>query len=124
MGGVAAAVAAAERGARVVLTEATDWLGGQLTSQAVPLDEHPWIEEFGCTASYRGLRSGIRDSYRAYLPLTVEARANPAPLRAAGWSIRAPNVLFVGATSLANRLLQERESVACGVYSLNLPGTE
>ena len=25
----------------------TDWLGGQLTSQAVTLDEHTWIEQFG-----------------------------------------------------------------------------
>ena len=50
LGGVAAALAAAERGARVLLSEETDWLGGQLTSQAVPPDEHPWIEGFGCTA--------------------------------------------------------------------------
>ena len=32
----------------MVLTEPTDWIGGQLTSQAVPPDEHPWIEQFGC----------------------------------------------------------------------------
>ena len=50
LGGVAAALAAAARGRRVVLTEAGDVLGGQLTSQAVPPDEHPWIERFGCTA--------------------------------------------------------------------------
>ena len=37
-------------GPDVVLTEETDWLGGQLTSQAVPPDEHPWIEQFGATA--------------------------------------------------------------------------
>jgi hypothetical protein len=77
MGGVAAAVAAAERGARVVLSEATDWLGGQLTSQAVPLDEHPWIEEFGCTARYRALREAIRAHYREHTPLTAAARARP-----------------------------------------------
>ena len=35
-----------------LLTEETDWIGGQLTSQAVPPDEHPWIESFGCTAAY------------------------------------------------------------------------
>ena len=34
-------------GRTVVLTEPTDWIGGQLTSQAVPPDEHPWIEQFG-----------------------------------------------------------------------------
>ena len=75
LGGVAAAVAAAERGARVVLTEPTDWLGGQLTSQAVPLDEHPWIEDFGCTARYRALREAIRGHYRAHTPLTARAAA-------------------------------------------------
>ena len=50
LGGVAAALAAAEGGADVVLTEAGRWLGGQLTSQAVPPDEHPWVERFGVTA--------------------------------------------------------------------------
>ena len=43
-GGCAAALAAARNGLRVILTEETDWLGGQLTAQAVPPDEHPWIE--------------------------------------------------------------------------------
>ena len=47
--------------ARVVMTEPTDWIGGQLTSQAVPPDEHPWIEQFGASASYRKLRQEIRD---------------------------------------------------------------
>src|SRR5262245_26949683 len=55
LGGVAAALAAARAGRRVILTEETDWIGGQLTSQAVPPDEHPWIESFGCTCSYRDL---------------------------------------------------------------------
>jgi FAD-dependent oxidoreductase family protein len=75
LGGVAAALAAADRGARVVLSEGSDWLGGQLTSQAVPLDEHPWIEDFGCTARYRALREGIRAHYRRHAPLTAAARA-------------------------------------------------
>jgi len=77
LGGVAAALAAADRGASVVLSEETDWLGGQLTSQAVPLDEHPWIEDFGCTARYRALREAIRAHYRAHAPLTAAARARP-----------------------------------------------
>jgi glycine/D-amino acid oxidase-like deaminating enzyme len=75
LGGVAAALAATERGADVVLVEDTAWLGGQLTSQAVPLDEHPWIERFGATARYRRLRDGIRAHYRAHYPLTTAARA-------------------------------------------------
>jgi NADPH-dependent 2,4-dienoyl-CoA reductase/sulfur reductase-like enzyme len=40
VGGCAAALAAARNGMRVILTEETDWVGGQLTSQAVPPDEH------------------------------------------------------------------------------------
>lgn len=78
MGGVAAALAAARAGRQVVLTEAYPWLGGQLTSQAVPLDEHTWIEQFGAPRSYRALRDGIRDHYRRWYPLTAAARAQPA----------------------------------------------
>ncbi|WP_022884925.1 FAD-dependent oxidoreductase [Glaciibacter superstes] len=75
LGGVSAALAALRAGRRVVLTEQYEWLGGQLTSQAVPPDEHTWVEQFGVTASYRALRDGIRDHYRAWYPLTTEARA-------------------------------------------------
>jgi hypothetical protein len=78
LGGVAAALAATARGHTVVLTEPTDWLGGQLTSQAVPPDEHRWIERYGCTATYRKLRDGIRAHYRTMFPLTVDARLAPA----------------------------------------------
>jgi hypothetical protein len=74
LGGVAAALAALRSGRRVVLTEEYDWLGGQLTSQAVPPDEHSWVERFGVTASYRALRDGIRDYYRRHYPLTAAAR--------------------------------------------------
>ena len=59
----------------MLLTEGTDWLGGQLTSQAVPPDENPWIERFGCTARYRRLREAIRAHYRAFYPLSPVARA-------------------------------------------------
>lgn len=76
LGGVSAALAALEAGRSVVLTEQYAWLGGQLTSQAVPLDEHSWIEQFGATARYRRLRDGIRDHYRRWYPLTPAARAD------------------------------------------------
>ncbi|WP_413601088.1 FAD-dependent oxidoreductase [Curtobacterium sp. Curtsp57] len=75
LGGVAAALAVCRAGRRAVLTEETDWLGGQLTSQAVPPDEHPWVEQFGVTRSYRALRDGIRDHYRRAYPLRAEAAA-------------------------------------------------
>jgi hypothetical protein len=74
-GGCAAALAAVRNGRRVVLTEETDWIGGQLTAQSVPPDEHRWIEEYGCTRSYRAYRNGVREYYRRNLPLTPEARS-------------------------------------------------
>ncbi|HKQ27195.1 MAG TPA: FAD-dependent oxidoreductase [Burkholderiales bacterium] len=68
-GGVAAAIAAARRGRNVVLTEETDWLGGQMTSQGVSaLDEHEHIESFGGTSSYYTLRNSIREHYGATNP--------------------------------------------------------
>ncbi|MFZ7086557.1 FAD-dependent oxidoreductase [Curtobacterium sp. RRHDQ10] len=73
LGGVAAALAVCRAGRRAILTEETDWIGGQLTSQAVPPDEHPWVEQFGVTRSYRALRDGIRDTYRRSYPLRAEA---------------------------------------------------
>ncbi|MGY5764202.1 FAD-dependent oxidoreductase [Brachybacterium sp. DNPG3] len=85
LGGVAAALAAARHGLRVHLTEEYAWLGGQLTSQGVPPDEHPWIEEIGCTASYRRLRDGIRAHYRRAYPLTDAARAREDLNPGAGW---------------------------------------
>jgi hypothetical protein len=73
-GGCAAALAAARAGRRVILTEETDWIGGQLTAQAVPPDEHPWIESFGATRLYRCFRTGVRAYHREHYPLTAEAR--------------------------------------------------
>ncbi|MFV8182153.1 MULTISPECIES: FAD-dependent oxidoreductase [unclassified Streptomyces] len=87
-GGVAAALGALRAGRSVILTEEYDWLGGQLTSQAVPPDEHTWIEQFGATASYRALRDGIRDYYRRHYPLTSQARARRELNPGAGWVSR------------------------------------
>ena len=77
LGGVSAALAAARLGARVVLIEELDWLGGQWTSQAVPPDEHPWIESVVGSQSYADLRAAVRRYYREHRALTPEARANP-----------------------------------------------
>jgi len=79
LGGTAAALAALRMGCRVILTEETTWIGGQLTSQGVPPDENPWIDSdnTGCTASYRQLRESIRQSYRTYSPLIESAYHNP-----------------------------------------------
>ncbi|MGH2698794.1 MAG: FAD-dependent oxidoreductase [Actinomycetota bacterium] len=77
VGGVAAALAVARSGYSIMLTEETRWLGGQLTSQAVPPDEHPWIERTGCTRTYRRLRDTIRTHYGNHFPLTRKARGDP-----------------------------------------------
>ena len=79
MGGTAAALAALRLGRRVILTEETDWIGGQLTAQIVPPDENPWIDTHhtGCTASYRRLRDGIRDVYRRAYPMLPEIKTRP-----------------------------------------------
>jgi hypothetical protein len=77
LGGVSAALSALRAGRRVVMTEQYAWLGGQLTSQAVPPDEHSWVEQFGVTRSYRELRDAIRDHYRRWYPLTDRARLLP-----------------------------------------------
>ena len=77
LGGVAAALAALRNGRRVFLSEQYAWLGGQMTSQAVPPDEHPWIEWFGCTDSYRKLRNDVRQYYRDHYPLRREVAGNP-----------------------------------------------
>ncbi|MEK3758164.1 FAD-dependent oxidoreductase [Paenibacillus sp. FSL P4-0338] len=88
LGGTAAALAAAKAGLRVLVTEETDWLGGQLTSQAVPPDEHRWIEQSGSTASYREFRSRVREYYRRNYPLTEAARSNPILNPGNGWVSR------------------------------------
>jgi hypothetical protein len=67
LGGCAAAMAACSKGLQVILTEETDWIGGQVTSQGVPPDEHKWIEEFGSTSRYRKYRSRVREVYRRNL---------------------------------------------------------
>jgi hypothetical protein len=85
VGGCAAAIAAAGHHRNVILTEESDWIGGQLTSQSVPPDEHGWIESFGCTATYRSFRERVRDYYRRNYPLSAEARGRKSLNPGNGW---------------------------------------
>ncbi len=78
LGGVLAAYSAAGQGKKVILLEETDWIGGQLTSQAVPPDEHRWIESQGCTASYRRYRNTIRNYYRSCPAYSPEVKSREA----------------------------------------------
>ena len=77
LGGFAAAMASLRNNQSVILTEETDWLGGQLTSQGVPPDEHEWIETYGATQFYRDFRTAIRAYYKRNYPLIPEAKNNP-----------------------------------------------
>lgn len=85
VGGCAAALAALQAGRSVILTEQSDWIGGQLTSQLTPPDEHGWIERFGRTASYQQFREGVRDYYRRHRPLRPEVRQLTALNPGNGW---------------------------------------
>lgn len=68
-GGVSAALAACKAGRRVIMTEETGWIGGQATAQGVPLDEHPWMEQYGSPASYR--------EFRGAYPRLLQAELSP-----------------------------------------------
>ncbi|SKB31381.1 FAD-dependent oxidoreductase [Daejeonella lutea] len=74
VGGCAAALAALRNGLSVIMTEETDWIGGQLTSQGVPPDEHIWIETHGSPKSYRTYRSSVRNYYKRNYPVTPKAK--------------------------------------------------
>jgi hypothetical protein len=76
LGGCAAALGALRNGLTVILTEESGWIGGQLTSQGVPPDEHQWIETHGSTRLFRDLRTAIRQYYVRNYPLTETARTN------------------------------------------------
>lgn len=74
LGGCAAALSALRNNLSVILTEETAWIGGQMSQQGVPPDEHPWIETHGATQLYRNFRTAIRQYYHRNYPLTDSAR--------------------------------------------------
>jgi hypothetical protein len=76
MGGIGAALAVADHGHSVCLTEETDWVGGQATAGGVSaFDENRFIEFAGGTRTYMEFRRGIRDWYRTHRKLTAHAAA-------------------------------------------------
>jgi FAD dependent oxidoreductase/S-layer homology domain len=75
-GGTSAALAAAQAGMHVCLTEETSWLGGQMTSQGVSeFDENRYIETAGGAASYYKVRNGIRRHYPDHFTLSPLGKA-------------------------------------------------
>ena len=75
LGGCAAALAALRNQQTVILTEETDWIGGQATQQGVPPDEHDWIETHGATRLYREFRTSVRRYYQQFYPVTEAAKS-------------------------------------------------
>ena len=65
LGGVVAAWRLCMLGQRVLLAAEHPWLGGQMTAQGVPPDEHAAIERGGACASYLQFREAMRAHYRA-----------------------------------------------------------
>lgn len=110
LGGVAGALAAAEHGRKVVLTEEFEWLGGQLTSQATPVDEHPWVEEIGVTRRYRRMRDGIRQYHKDHMPFTERAKAMPRLNPGAGWVSKLCHTPIVGVKVIEEMLRPHVES--------------
>jgi len=107
-GGVAAALAVARAGRTCVVVEPTDWVGGQLTSQAVPPDENRWIEYEagipGANGSYLRFRDEVRRHYRERRPLTDAARANATLNPGNGWVSRLCHEPVVGHAVLTEML--------------------
>ena len=80
LGGCAAALAAARIGKRVILTEETRWIGGQLTSQAVPPDEHPMEMKLRESRKFTGI-----GPYYTARPRGRARRSNPTAGRPTLW---------------------------------------
>jgi len=88
LGAAAAALAIARAGRSCILTDPTDWIGGQLTAQAVPPDENQWVETLGATSTYQSLRARIRVWYRENRALSPQAADDDTLNPGGGWVSR------------------------------------
>lgn len=88
LGGVLAAWRASQMGHSVLLVCEEPWIGGQMSAQAVPPDEHAWIESGGASASYLGFRRDIRAHYRAQAGFLDDARLTEGTNPGDGWVSR------------------------------------
>jgi len=88
LGGVMAAYALSSQGIKTALIEETSWLGGQLTNQGVPSDEHKYIEFTGATKTYRNFRNKIRDYYRNHPDIIDELKDKEIFNPGNGWVSR------------------------------------
>ncbi|MGB7494578.1 MAG: FAD-dependent oxidoreductase [Candidatus Acidiferrum sp.] len=80
LGGSAAALSASGKAGRVCMTEPTNWIGGQMTSQGISaFDDNEWTETTGATRSFRTLRQKIREHYAPMLRTGVKAGSSVNP---------------------------------------------
>ncbi|NBX97095.1 MAG: FAD-dependent oxidoreductase, partial [Betaproteobacteria bacterium] len=88
LGGVLAAWRASQAGQRVLLVCEEPWMGGQMSAQAVPPDEHEWIELGGAPSSYLRFRQDIRSHYRRQVGFLDQARLTEGTNPGDGWVSR------------------------------------
>jgi hypothetical protein len=88
LGGVLAAWRASQAGHQVILVCEEPWIGGQMTAQAVPPDEHAWIEQGGASASYLRFRQDIRAHYQTQAGFRDQARMTEGCNPGDGWVSR------------------------------------
>jgi hypothetical protein len=88
LGGCLAAHTATELDLSTLLITQHDWIGGQLTSQAVPPDEHKLIEHGGCTRRYRAFRNAMHAHYRAQPGFRDDTRMTEGCNPGDGWVSR------------------------------------
>lgn len=109
LGGIAAALAASRAGRSVIVIEPTSRIGGQVVTQAVAaLDEHPHVESYGGSVSYRTFRDRVRAAYGG--------RANPG----GGWVSRLCFEPAVGHRVLAELLDEAGVSVHTGLSAVGV----
>ncbi|WP_162163992.1 FAD-dependent oxidoreductase [Acholeplasma hippikon] len=85
LGGIMAAYALSKEGIKTLLVEQYHWIGGQLTSQGVPSDEHNYIEFTGATKTYRKFREDIRSYYRNHPDIIDELKTKEIFNPGNGW---------------------------------------
>ena len=114
LGGVAAAIRAAEMGAAVCLIDPGEWVGGQFTSQGVSKpDEHKYIETVGSTASYRQFKNNVRAWYRANT--TLSAVGSSQPIFNPGGPYVASQPQFAVEPKLGDTILKQMIAAAPGL---------
>lgn len=75
LGGTLAAYSAAKTGRRTFLFAESDWLGGQLTVQAVPPTNTSSLRRRDVLPPYRAYRNKVREHYRSH-PYIIDSLKN------------------------------------------------